>query len=107
MSVLEVVKGRQSMPWDITSMYSFVEQWSPRDFGHARWARLGPSFVQYEGESGWQQVRTGSFNRMSHFSENKANCDANVTDDGRRWGLGIGGHVGPGQDSEVLTVNPA
>lgn len=113
MSVLEVVKETPRLPWDIAGMYSFVEQWSPRDFGDARWARFGPSFVEYAASNssggggsggGWRQVRTALFRQGAQPGEDTANCNANVTEEGHKWGLGIGGDVGLRPEGTEVTV---
>jgi len=104
LSILEVVKKDAKRPWQIEGMYSFVEQFSYRDFGDARWARFGPSFVQYEGEEEWQQIRNSTFIQHAKPGENAINCYANVTNGDLQWGLGIGGAVGRRSEGELLTV---
>jgi len=103
MSKLQVL--RNGMPWGIDRMYSFTEQWSTADFGVARWAQLGPSFVQFsDGAGEWTQVRSAMFSKTSADSEHGESVDANLTDHGREWGLGMGGETGAGV-AKSLMVN--
>merc|ERR1712151_1195672 len=95
---IEVRRGAQ--PWYINRMYSFTEQWTTKEFGEPRWQKLGPTFVQFDNCQGsdpiWTQIRRGTFSHTRGEAENTENVNANVTNHGRQWGLGIGGHVDAG-----------
>jgi len=121
-SKIEVRRGTR--PWSISGMYSFTEQWSTREYGEARWQKLGPSFVRYasssapsDGDEGgnetargappvWSQIREATFDQTRGQEENTENVNANVTNHGKQWGLGIGGHVS-NSENKLLQVDAA
>jgi len=103
LSKIEVRTGQ--LPWHLRNLYSFTEQWTARQFGESRWAKLGPSFAQWSSSAGeWSQVRTARLAFKKAGTEDDAHVNANVTNEGRQWGLGIGGGVGRGASQEALTV---
>lgn len=107
----KLVVDSGEMPWWISSMYSFIEQWSPWDCGDARWGEFGPAFVQFETDahepSVWSQVRRATFMHTGHEKEDLYNMSANVTSDRARWGLGIGSSMGVHEVGKQLVVESA
>jgi len=91
--------------WTIEGMYSFVEQFTSRDFEEARWANYGPSFFHHLGDRSddWHPVREAMFYEGKAESEVKGNANANISGDA--FGLGIGGQVGR-YGGSTLVVDP-
>jgi len=105
LSKLRVSVGAK--PWYLHGMFSFVEQWDERSGEDVRWGRFGGAFVEAGGRPGnWTQMRRAAFRHTSATGEDTSHVYANVTDNGRRWGLGIGGalqkDVAQGTTLEVL-----
>ena len=97
--------------WQITSPYSFVEQWSTRSGEDIRFGRFGPSFMEpvtaAEGDwHNWRQVMQATFSHTDGHNEVAMHLHANVTGGGMQWGLGLGGDLQRGiHEGDVLTID--
>ena len=87
---IRVSKGKSDAR--IYQMYSFVEQWSERNFKDVRFARFGPAMVEMATQPGqWHQLMEASWRHTD--LEDTRRVAGNVTHGGTLWGMGMGGDL--------------
>ncbi|CAE7352945.1 DDB1B [Symbiodinium natans] len=89
------VRRRVDIPAGVSSMYSFVEQWTTADHQDKRWASFGPSAVRRNGslQHEWVQLREARWAHSRAHNEETAHIDGGISTKGDRWELGHGGDV--------------
>lgn len=107
--LLAQIEIAATRPRSFSELRSFVEQWENVDGEKLRWGWFGPVFLEHKAllpvRTSWKQVTTASFHWRNGPNEDATHNDCRLSDDGRQWGLGIGGDLQRTADkSEMFTV---